>query len=948
MKYTKRQFKNKFKSSYWLNLYASIRSIESRTPLKQIRYRGKATEDKVLLAINNLYKPLITMPVSNNQVRVINDQLSNTPKFETVKQRIVGITEGPSRFVYGASDFIGSAYLSLTGGVLTYADGGAATFEGSGTLTADGGKFVYVGDSATFEGSGTLTADGGKFVYVSGEADILGTGSLVGIGETVIYESNDVSFDGAATMQAQGTQISTTTAIFTGTSEMSVDGVPISVAAVTFTGTSDMIVEGEAFTNIPTFVHYAWEIDFGVTTSSNGYVTLWEDQKQGLNFSGTDGHGYFDFNYSGTYIPALIFSRSTHTFDATFPDPSPISGGFSFLVVADIISGSDDSDASNNEFAILQLDEDVGYGSSQAWALDIGVNAPGINYRLWEAASGIETYDGRYYDHHRQDSFVDMLVNSAPSGTWSSETDLYVERELFINNKDLDNYYYPHRHEYTEIKLGLDAGRTDRSAYMAVKAVYAATSSLGSTERTELWDYLDSRWRSQYIVPEVLDITTTGSAAIGTLHDVPMPSTVNRSDLLVAVFAEDGGHDLTEPLGWYEVVSDEYGGADAGMSVYARYATGSEGGTTVQFSSSVSRDYGVAIARIASGTWHETSNLADAIQSTGMSSSNNSYVSDPPPISSSWMSHNLPLAATAGSALMNGFDTDAGWEGGVTSTPAASGTYVSLEYYPSGSARHITDTLGENFYGVNTSFQAASNHLAAMIAVKPHPRFSDWKELLDWHSNRGDFTGSSLIQLVKSDGSTVADVSGQSNEPTISGTLTFDSQPVTWGDKYPIESDASGGDYLHTTGILNLSSSTSWTFSCIAENSPSHPDVLFGLGDSDSNQIALYNNNAAGGTLYLRAKGGSTVFDTVAVPFGQIFGLTIRREVDDLDWWVDGVFQGTVDLSAQSFTSATDLYYLYGIVTSGLQWDGRFQHRGTFDDALSDELCVKFSTTSYP
>jgi hypothetical protein len=70
MKYTKRQFENKLNEDYWLNLYSSMRSIETKKPFMKIDRSVGATIDKILLAINNLYKPYVVITVEQRLINV--------------------------------------------------------------------------------------------------------------------------------------------------------------------------------------------------------------------------------------------------------------------------------------------------------------------------------------------------------------------------------------------------------------------------------------------------------------------------------------------------------------------------------------------------------------------------------------------------------------------------------------------------------------------------------------------------------------------------------------------------------------------------------------------------------------------------------------------------------------------------------------------------------------
>lgn len=512
MKYTKRQLKNKFKSSYWLNLYASIRSLESRKELKQLRYRN-ASEDKVLLAINNIYKPLITLPVPSNQVRVINDQLSNIPKFQLSKQQTITPTEGPPRFVYGASDFIGTSYLSLTGGLLTYLDQGAATFEGSGVLSAEGGKFTFLDDgAATFEGSGTLTATGGKFVYVSGDASFEGSGTLTATGEKFTYEDSAVSFDGAGTMGAAGTQISTAAATFTGTATMSADGVPISIASVTFTGSGDMTVAAEAVTNLPSFLSHGWEADFGINTGSTDHVIAWEavtgSEWADLN---QEGAAYVS-DYSGSGTPVLIFTASDPGFTVSLS--SSLSGGFTITSVFEVISSSI---GNGNVVGLYAIGGDHGYGSSHkggiGWKRDTNQIVHAVKGRYTSEAQDSNGPGNRELHGENGFNIKTVISHFEMSADSTTTVDHYHKvsgssEVLVINDYDPDAYDRWDNTDWDTIYFGSTLAGMDEFPNCAVKAFYVTTGSLTSDERTELYNYIDGKWWTTYdtVVNNVGDI----------------------------------------------------------------------------------------------------------------------------------------------------------------------------------------------------------------------------------------------------------------------------------------------------------------------------------------------------------------------------------------------------------------------------------------------------------
>jgi hypothetical protein len=99
--------------------------------------------------------------------------------------------------------------------------------------------------------------------------------------------------------------------------------------------------------------------------------------------------------------------------------------------------------------------------------------------------------------------------------------------------------------------------------------------------------------------PTYHSTTVTDFGADATTHLANMPATVNGGELLLAVAAFDGSTSITVPTGWTNV-SDV--GGDPVARVCAKIATGSEGGTTVDFVTSNVQRGSVHVLRISK--WH--------------------------------------------------------------------------------------------------------------------------------------------------------------------------------------------------------------------------------------------------------------------------------------------------------------------------------------------------------
>jgi len=86
--------------------------------------------------------------------------------------------------------------------------------------------------------------------------------------------------------------------------------------------------------------------------------------------------------------------------------------------------------------------------------------------------------------------------------------------------------------------------------------------------------------------PVVASVTETAFDTATTAHYVNMPATVTADDLLIVLFTNDGNAAVTTPTGWNLLASDA-NGTQVRLSVYYKIAAGTEGGTTVNFVTSV-------------------------------------------------------------------------------------------------------------------------------------------------------------------------------------------------------------------------------------------------------------------------------------------------------------------------------------------------------------------------
>lgn len=103
--------------------------------------------------------------------------------------------------------------------------------------------------------------------------------------------------------------------------------------------------------------------------------------------------------------------------------------------------------------------------------------------------------------------------------------------------------------------------------------------------------------------PVVQSITETQFSSSATAHLVSMPATVSSGDLLMILFANEGGGTITNPSGWTEKWNENVGNV-AGGACFVKVADGTEGGTTVDVVTSASRTAAAQVYRIDS--WEGT------------------------------------------------------------------------------------------------------------------------------------------------------------------------------------------------------------------------------------------------------------------------------------------------------------------------------------------------------
>jgi len=208
--------------------------------------------------------------------------------------------------------------------------------------------------------------------------------------------------------------------------------------------------------------------------------------------------------------------------------------------------------------------------------------------------------------------------------------------------------------------------------------------------------------------PIVTSVTETAFGTDTTDHNVNMPATIDAGDLLIVFFTNDGGAGVTTPSGWTQLASAAQGWV-VRLSVYYKIATGTEGGTTVNFRTSTNEQAAAQVYRITN--WHGTTPPEISIAVTGTDTTPDPASLDP----AGWDVADTLWIAVAGQ--------DQGDQSGTTDYPASYTDGIST-LSPSGrgscrtlSARRVLAAASED-PGAFT-IPVAEEWVAFTIAVRP-------------------------------------------------------------------------------------------------------------------------------------------------------------------------------------------------------------------------------------
>ena len=133
-------------------------------------------------------------------------------------------------------------------------------------------------------------------------------------------------------------------------------------------------------------------------------------------------------------------------------------------------------------------------------------------------------------------------------------------------------------------------------------------------------------------------------------HVVTLPASISAGDLIFIWIGVDGAPALSGPGGWDIIISEHDGGGQTvdAMCV-AKVMTGTEGGTTVTFTTDGNEQSSWIIGQIPAATWYGS---IDGIEGTKTDTSTSDDSPDPPSHTATWGSaDNLWIACFAQDAL---------------------------------------------------------------------------------------------------------------------------------------------------------------------------------------------------------------------------------------------------------------------------------------------------------
>lgn len=166
----------------------------------------------------------------------------------------------------------------------------------------------------------------------------------------------------------------------------------------------------------------------------------------------------------------------------------------------------------------------------------------------------------------------------------------------------------------------------------------------------------------------VVSITHSTFLTDATAHAVAMPATVTAGELLLCFFASDGSAAVTLPAGWTLLYSTPQSTTARG-SAYVKIADGSEGGTTVGFTTATAEQAAAQVYRLSGAMAVLTHTVGTAVVGVAAGTT-----VDPPAVTAAWgASDNLFITCVANSGAQTLVSGPSGWGTPVTTNDGGGG-----------------------------------------------------------------------------------------------------------------------------------------------------------------------------------------------------------------------------------------------------------------------------------
>ncbi|TLZ83810.1 MAG: hypothetical protein E6K03_03900, partial [Methanobacteriota archaeon] len=213
--------------------------------------------------------------------------------------------------------------------------------------------------------------------------------------------------------------------------------------------------------------------------------------------------------------------------------------------------------------------------------------------------------------------------------------------------------------------------------------------------------------------PTIQSVTSTSFPTDSTTHNVQMPATVNAGDLLIVFFADHGTPGMNYPSGWTFFFGwSSWGGTGNKFWMFAKRASGTEGGTTVNFQTSAAVKAAAQVYRITG--WRDSGTITNDIEYANAGAASTS----PNPSSlnpTHWdVENTLWIAAYGADGDNDATAFPANYAGGVYTESDHSATSTSM-----GSAWRNLAAASED-PGPFT-IAASAFWIASIVAVRPAP-----------------------------------------------------------------------------------------------------------------------------------------------------------------------------------------------------------------------------------